>query len=605
MPTIRWQAKNSEVVVQAIEKQTRAQNKQKETFKESAREATKLDRAAQQIVKNNEQPLERYKRRMQELGQIMATNRGITRDLAEREMRRLRQELERADPQLRKVAQANARLREEAARASAELARQGQRIRRDLETPLERYKRELMDLGRVYRAGQISQELFVRGARKLKSELLQTQVAAAGVRREVNANAIAGRLAFGAPAARQLAGMVTGWASVATAVTVATSAVSAYNQEKNKAADDAQAGRRSASQLAQLAVTQSNTPEGRRAAQLALENEAKRYYGLGAGESLEDSNNLTFKLNSASLNERDRGQLARAQASGLIGDAGSFSSGIAAFKSSFKDLSADQLLSKGLAVSRVSPSEANQLIEEVAKSGAQLKTLGFSEDFGLAAGAILSRTFKGASEGATRLDSFARNFERYGLQNDPSLRGLSGLDVIDEIARRDILGNRAELEKLVGNRNEAIQGVRDLVTNRAELRQLAGESAEAGRINLAREAGRLVNQDPVNKAARQANLARRKRELERIGQSDITNDIRAIRDARVTERRESAPGFGTEVQNVAESTGFFFSELFFGESLRKQKNEVDQVFDKFEQMIHGLETISQQQRRGRQTTNQE
>lgn len=47
----------------------------------------------------------------------------------------------------------------------------GKRIKTELERPLERYKRKVLELGKSYRAGAISQETFVRGAKKLKGEL--------------------------------------------------------------------------------------------------------------------------------------------------------------------------------------------------------------------------------------------------------------------------------------------------------------------------------------------------------------------------------------------------------------------------------------------------
>ena len=158
---VEWRSVGGEVVRQEIKKQNQLLEQQGKHYKETAAQARSLDREAQRMIRNNLSPMEKWKQESARVVQVFQTMRGVTRDLAQKELRRLKEQYLGTGEAARKA------LADQKA-----MAREAQGVIQSLETDQERYNREVLRLGKLLRAGAITQDQFVAASRKAKSEMI-------------------------------------------------------------------------------------------------------------------------------------------------------------------------------------------------------------------------------------------------------------------------------------------------------------------------------------------------------------------------------------------------------------------------------------------------
>lgn len=309
--------------------------------------------------------------------------------------------------------------------------------------------------------------------------------------------------------------------------------------------------------LSQFAINRGN-PE---AAFAQYVSEARAAVKVGAVPSgdLGEAGSLIAALVGASLNERDRSYLVGLQGRQVVENVGKLAPSIAAFQASFPQLTAQQIVGKGLATAEVGSSRIDELIKEVGVAAPAARQLGFGPDFILAAGSVLDRAMASASEGATRLESFMRQFERFGLQNFPELAGQDPLSVLRTIQGAGT--DRPTLEKFVGNRAEAIQGVRLLMQNLPEVERLMAAAGAADKNRLAQRFADLPGTVPFLAAGEAGRRAAGQRLESTLDLTTLPGLVQAVQDSVIAQRRATEPGMLGEARNLFNSFASFLAPL--------------------------------------------
>lgn len=198
---------------------------------ETDKNSEAMKRAGAALKQSLETPLEKHRRQLMEVGQMYRAG-SIDQETFVRAARNLRVELDKSNPALKeeaerlkaladkqkeyaaaaeRTAQKQKQLATDSQKAADSLKRQGEAMKQSLETPMERHKRQLLEIGKLYRSGAVDKETFIRQSRKLKTELDGTNVALEKTEK-------AGLGAFGTAMLANVSGMVTGVFSLGTAV---------------------------------------------------------------------------------------------------------------------------------------------------------------------------------------------------------------------------------------------------------------------------------------------------------------------------------------------------------------------------------------------------
>lgn len=363
---------------------------------------------------------------------------------------------------------------EETAKAAAGLERAAARIVRANEGPQERYNRKIAELAKLHKAGKLSIEEANRAAERYR-RTLERQLQAM--------NKTSGPQAQG-----QLQNMVRGYLSLGTAVNVGVQALQQLAAERKKAADEVKQSKTGLGALAQLAAV-AEDPEAAMASMLA---EARALFASGAAASVDEAGTLLFSLLSAGLDQADRKFAAELERSGAVTGIGEAASAFAALQKSLGTEevgSFEDVISKALAASGGAPAKAPELVLAAAASGGSAKALGLSDEFLFAASEVLAAKTGSASVGGTQLAAFLKGIEAKGLAADKTLEGLSGLDLVEAIAAKNL--DRAGLVNLLGDRQEAIEGFRALAENLPDLKRYFNEIDTASGRGVARTASQL------------------------------------------------------------------------------------------------------------------
>jgi len=395
--------------------------------------------------------------------------------------------------------------KKEMSSAAAESKRMGDEARKiilDNEGPQERYNRKVGELSRLFVAGKLSLEQMDAALKRYRGELTSVVPAQES--------------AFGASALSSATGYFTSLFGPAALVTGAIQILRNYKQELASIGQQLEGGRSGLGQLTQLAST-AKDPSGK---MRALTNEAKQIYASGATQTLGEAGQLVFTLESANITDpKQRKRIANMLSYGVIPEATRFSASIAALRSAYPDLSPDKLMGMGIVAALPSPGGAEQIIQAAGKSGEQMRALGWTPQFGLAATSILSRTYGGAEEGGVRLEQFAKQIERYGYAADPSLRGMEPFGLIQKI-QKETGGDQNKLAKYLGHRMEAMQGFRTLANNLDEVRGLTAAAGGADG-SLVDRAITLAQQTPEIDTARQGVASRNLKTLSRVPAANL------------------------------------------------------------------------------------
>ncbi|MEN1680786.1 MAG: phage tail tape measure protein [Planctomycetota bacterium] len=489
-----------------------------EALKQAEVEQRRLLEAGKRIARELETPTERYKRSVLELNQTYRKG-AIDQRTFVRGVAKLKTELKSATGETARLE----REQKDAAKAAEELKRKAAAIVRDNETPLERFRRQYRDLNRLYRQGAISLDQKRRAATRLRGEL-----EGAGA---------AGKRAFGPAALQSVLALGAGYVSANQALQLGVDLLREQARLREEAARRARDARRGFAELSQLAATAATTPDGRRQAQLDFEQEAKSFRAAGASESLDEAAREVFKLASASLSRSDRSFARDIQAAGAVNQVGDAAKAFASLQTrlgpsapgSFEDF-LDQIIQS----SSIAPSLAPEIPLAASRAGGSAGALGLRSEFLLASTAILAKGAGSASEGGTQLAAFLKGLEKDGLSADPSLAGLSGVELVREIGGRNL--NRGQLAELVGDRQEAIEGLRTLIKNVDELEAQANQIRQADVENLARQTAGLATVSDQQRAAFFADRAQGTKEVAELDSGRLTNLMNSVLDERAANR---------------------------------------------------------------------
>ncbi len=426
-----------------------------------------------------------------------------------------------------------------AAKASKRLQDAAKRVAESVD-PQTKYNNRIAELAQLVTKAGLSTEHAAEKARQYRAQL-------EGV-------GVAGEKAFGAQAVASIGRYLAGFLSVGAAIGAATSALRENAAQRERAAQRAMQSRAGLGSLSQLAATQGNTSEERTAAFRSLVDEARGYVASGAAADENEAGNLVFELAGADLNERDRAFAAQLRAAGTLTNVGGAAQAYDALKTA---LGAEevgtfsQFASKGLQAASVAPGSFEQLPIAAAGAGGSAKKLGVSDEFLLAATAIVGKTLGSVDEGGTQVAALLKQIEKSGMKVD----GLGGVGIIEKIAA--LPEKQQGFGGVLGDRAEAVSGFRVLRDNLEALKQLEQSTAAAQSNNLAGEAAKLSESDDVLSNARARARAEGELQTVQTANSARTNLIAALR----AERRAAiqADGSGVYFRGALEAVEDYFN----------------------------------------------
>ncbi|WP_425399975.1 hypothetical protein [Aeoliella sp.] len=400
---------------------------------------------------------------------------------------------------------------EKTTKGAKQLERAAGRIVQANLTAQERYNQKMSELARLVKAGKLSMD--------------EAEKAALRYRKQLDRAGESGRKAFGADMLGGLRSMATGYLSVQAAINAVTSAMSDLQAQEEAAAQRARASTAGLGELAQLAATAQDPKQ----AYADLLQEAREFRAAGAAESTEEAAGQLFSLVSAELERRDRDFAKKLRASGVMSEVGGASTAYSAMTTALgkgEVGSFEEMISKALAASSIAPALANEIVQASAQSGGSAAALGISDEFLLSATAILGKKTGTAAQGGTQLAALLKGIEE---RTGDEFKGKSGIEIIKELKGRDL--DRAGIVGLVGNRAEAVEGLRTLIANSAQLEQLLSEVQSAASRGVARTALGLPDTDQVVRSGKTAKASAGMRDVvEQETLSQRTNLSKAATD---------------------------------------------------------------------------
>lgn len=383
--------------------------------------------------------------------------------------------------------------------------------------PQKRYNRQIQETAKLAATGAISIEDAKRA-----SERYAKSLARAGQ---------TGRSAFG-EIAGQVRSTILGLAGVQQALGAIVAGFREVRAEQERAQQAALSSRAGVGELSQLAATTANP----QATFAGLVSEARAARASGAADSQQEAANLLFGLVSAGLNKPDRDFAFKLRRQGTLQNIGGAATAFSALTSavgagevgSFEDF-----ISKSLRASSIAPALANQIPQAATRAGGSAQALGISDEFLLAATAVLGRTTGTAEQGGTQLAAFLKQVEKAG----PKLAGASGKSGVELV---EFIAGLSEADQgfggVLGDRAEAVQGFRTLKANIDLLRTLTRDVDAADDNGLARAALRLPGTDQQQRAAIARASAEGRAEVSRGTDAALQN----LLDAALAERRRTA-----------------------------------------------------------------
>lgn len=407
------------------------------------------------------------------------------------------------------------------AKATSKVERMAQRLA-DKADPMRKYNREMQELGRW-----VAQDARNIETAELAAKQLGTQLERAGNR---------GRFAFGAEALGNLRSMITGYVSMAAAVSAATRAFQELADERRRVEEGSRQAVGGEGSLAQLAATQGSTYSQRKAALDRLTAESRGYFASGAFASRDEAGAATFRLNSAGLSAADRRFAVQVKRAGVLQDVGSAAEAYSAISKSLGSQevgSFEQFLSKALQASALAPAQANEIPLAASRAAGSGRSLGLSDEFIVGATALLAGATGQASEGGTQLSAFLKQVEKSG-----QFQGKSGLEIVEAIAA--LPEAQQGFGGVLGDRAEAVQGFRTLKANLPQLRQAVAAIDSSQRTGLAAESVRLGLSDPNRLAAILEQETKNTAELQQLDEATTSLLFNAARNESRAVRRDRA-----------------------------------------------------------------
>ncbi len=282
-----------------------------------------------------------------------------------------------------------------------------------------------------------------------------------------------------------------GLLSVASAAAAAMQALQSLDRMKNESARKQRMAAPGLAELAQVADAKEPLP--------ALIEQARKAFGKGGFDNLDESAGLIFSLKSASIPEKDRQIFIELASSGVARDSASLAKASAALQTSIgqdETGSFNAILSKAFAASSASPSTAPELLGATAKSGGLASRLKITDEEILAATAITATSTSSAAEGGTQVKSLLKTLEKKGTFAGKSLR-----ESLEEIQAMNLQG--ADLNKYFGT-TEALAGFDTILKNLEKYEAIIKNIQQAESGNLAKRKIAMAATVPEIRAVRQA-----------------------------------------------------------------------------------------------------
>ncbi len=409
------------------------------------------------------------------------------------------QALDNLDKTADKAAKTSKRLEEQ-------LNKQAQRIKESID-PQERFNRKYAELQQHLDAGRLTTDQVTAATAKLREEMTA---------------------AVGPGPLSNVVKMAAAYVSVSQALGVVTSELREQARLREEAAQKARDSTRGLGSLSQLAATMGSTPEARQAAFASLVAEARGFVATGAASSENEGGRLLFDLVSAGVGTQDRQFAARLQSQGTLDNVGGAAQAFDALTTALGGEevgSFQKFMSKALQAASVAPGSFEQLPIALTAAGGSAKALGVSDEFLLAAGAVLAKKTGSPSEAATQLAAFLKQSEKSGLRG---IQGIGGTALVEKLGA--LPQRQQEFGGVLGDRAEAIEGFRTLRDALPQVMALEKEIAAAVDSDLAGQAAALPASDPQLRAALGAQRAKGGLDVVRGQQmSTKQNVIEAIR----------------------------------------------------------------------------
>lgn len=374
-----------------------------------------------------------------------------------------------------------------AKQGGTELERFAAKTNKINKAPAQRYKEEVQKLNQALKAGLITQTTYNRAVQRLGRSHTST---------------------FGA-AGTQVASLVGGYFSLASAAGAVSSALSDIRNELDQLGEQQKQDAPALGQLQQL----TNDPKEVRRMVL----DAKRTFAEGGASSIDQAAQLQFALESAGVG-RFRKDVSALQANAIVLDAKELVDSAAALQTSMGEKetgSFREIVSKAFGASRIAPAYVDQILAAAASSGSQAKALGMSDEEVLAATAAIAKIEKGAQPARTQVESLLKQIEKFGI-GEGYLE--SGKPLMEQIATiKELEAGGTNIRDILGDRQEGIKAYRSLASTDAK-----------GGGALFREAMKYILQDQAADAFGQKVRAAR----------TATPEVIAWRTQRISEAKE-------------------------------------------------------------------
>lgn len=470
-------------------------------FDKAAKGAGRAEAAAKRLVDNVATPMERYKDKVEKLATAVEAG-YITQEKAKVAADRYCAILQKTDPKMveaakrqeqfklaaEKSAQAQKRAAEETAKASEALRAHGDKIKQSVETPMERYKRQLLEVGRLYRQGAIDQETFIRKARELKQEITVSSDAF----KEVE---VAQKSAFGSSAIASLGAYAAGMLSIGSVIAGIKQGFVELERQAQESADKSFGAFASMAQLQQV----SSTPEEFAANVGFARSLVDR--GIVSEDQQGMAADIAYALAGADFTDAEKELVARAGAAGFIKpeDMATIGEAMRTYQRAFGEGEAGSLaeiFDKGIIGGKATKVDTTKTLLAATKFGAGSRTLGFSDEESLAA--LVANEFQSENIdiAATQVSS---------LYDQLVKRGLGKGSLQETIAA---IGERVQggenIFSILGE-SRAVKGYEALAQNPQLFADSIANMQGAGGAFAASEG--MVNQDPIlaaQKAKREA-----------------------------------------------------------------------------------------------------
>lgn len=530
--------------IQALRNVVREQDKSESKWrdiakaaKEAQREQVELGRRVSAAYRSVQTPLERYKQTQLELD-VLVKKGAIDQQTYARAVAAARREMDASSMSTRqRVA------------AEEDLARRATATYQAVQTPMERYRQRVFELGTLARKGAIDQETYNRAVRQAGDEY--------------NRSSAAGEKAFGARALGQLQSYAMGLVSIGVVAGKVTQALDEMQQKREDAAQKQAEAKFSLGSLKQVADMEGPyNYEG-------LKQKGEELYLAGAASSLEEGYRTVFEIKSAEMmGEYDLYK--QLKQSRMIQQPGVLAQSAATLQTSMgKAETGDvrSLVAKGLAAAEIAPGTTETVLQAASESGVAAGEMGLSDEELLAALAVTAKASGSSELAGTRLNRLLLSLQEMGAKGkkasvDVAFGGMAGADealagfadedgtpsfdfegkslmeMIRQVQKKNL--DDAELQKLFG-RQEGLIAYRLLLRNADQYEQMQKRITEAGKGGPLDE--RLRIRDPQLDVELSASQAKGREELSRRSmgtQNQMATALQAELEADMREGGASA-----------------------------------------------------------------